>query len=302
VRALVTGAGGFVGAHLTARLAASGWDVVGTVRPGSSTSPRDAPGRPVELLPVDLTDSAALMAAVQQADPDVAFHLAAARAKATPAERAATTAVNAMSGVHLVEALGARCRAVVRLGSSTEYGESPHPMAEDAPVRPRGFFGATKAAGSVLLAAAAAERGLRAVVLRAFQVYGPYDQPGRFVPTVLRAAATDTVLPLTAPGQRRDWVHVDDVVSACLLAAAADNLPGGQVLNIGTGVQSANEELVAVAEQVTGRRIRVAVGAHPGRAWDAPSWVCDPSAARDLLGWQPRVPLAAGLADCWARS
>ena len=64
------------------------------------------------------------------------------------------------------------------------------PLAEDAALEPRGFFGATKAAGSLLLRAAAAERGIRAVVLRAFQVYGPGDHPTRLVPVVLDAART----------------------------------------------------------------------------------------------------------------
>jgi nucleoside-diphosphate-sugar epimerase len=290
VRALVTGAGGFVGGHLCARLLADGWEVTGTVRPGA---PAPDGVRP---LPADL----AVPFAVPEVD--VAFHLAAARSRATSAERTATAGVNAMSGLHLVEALPDGCRAVVRLGSSTEYAEAAGPMDEQAPLRPRGYFGATKAAGSLLLAAAAQERGIRSAVLRAFQVYGPGDKPGRFVPTVLRAAREGTVLPLTGPGQRRDWVHVDDVVEACLLAAAADDLPPGQVLNVGTGVQTANEELVALAAEVTGREIRTAVGEHPGRAWDAASWVCDPSLARTLLGWEPALDLRAGLARTWAAS
>jgi UDP-glucose 4-epimerase len=267
------------------------------VRPGGDHGRLRTAG--VAPVAVDLTDPAALAAAVRAADPDVALHLAAARAKGSPAERAATAAVNTASGLHLVEALPARCRAVVRLGSSTEYGELPGPMAEDAPLAPRGFFGATKAAGSLLLAAAAAERGLRAAVLRAFQVYGPHDQPGRLVPTVLRAAETGAPLPLTGPGLRRDWVHVDDVVDACVRAATADDLPGGAVLNVGTGVQTANEELVAVAERVTGRPIDVRPGAHPGRGWDAASWVCDPTRARAWLGWEPSTSLEAGLRQCW---
>jgi UDP-glucose 4-epimerase len=284
----VLGAGGFVGRHLCARLSADGWAVVGTVRPG-------APGG----VPVDLADPPALAAAVRAADPDVAFHLAAGRARATAADRAATAAVNTTSGLHLVEALGPRCRAVVRLGSSTEYAAVDGPMDETAPLAPRGFFGATKAAGSLLLAAAAQERGLRAAVLRAFQVYGPDDHEGRLVPTVLRAARDGTVLPLTAPGSRRDWVHVDDVVEACVRAAHADDLPSGTVLNVGTGLQTANEELVAAAERATGRRIRTAVGAHPGRSWDTGSWVSDPSRARALLGWEPTVALDDGLRRCW---
>jgi nucleoside-diphosphate-sugar epimerase len=281
VRALVTGAGGFVGRHLVARLRADSWDVVGLTR-------RE----------VDLADPSAAAAAVRAADPDIVFSLAAGRAKATAAERAATTAVN--TSPWLVDALPDRCRTVVRLGSSTEYAASPRPLAEDAAVEPRGFFGATKAAGSLLLQGAAAERGIRAAVLRAFQVYGPGDHPTRLVPVVLAAARTGATVPLPARLSRRDWVWVGDVVDACVRAAVDSALPPGVVLNIGTGVQTSTEELVATAERVTGRPIATAPGAHPGRHWDTADWVSDPTAARRLLGWAPTVDLAEGLARTWA--
>jgi nucleoside-diphosphate-sugar epimerase len=281
VRALVTGAGGFVGRHLVARLRADRWDVTGLTRAD-----------------VDLSDPEAAAAAVRAADPDVVFSLAAGRAKATAADRAATVQVN--TSPWLVDALPDRCRAVVRLGSSTEYAASPRPLAEDAALHPRGFFGATKAAGSLLLQAAAAERGVRAAVLRAFQVYGPDDHPTRLVPVVLSAARTGATVPLPARVSRRDWVWVGDVVDACVRAAQDATLPPGTVLNIGTGVQTSTEELVAVAERVTGRPIATVPGAHPGRDWDTADWVADPSAARRLLGWEPTIDLAEGLARTWA--
>jgi nucleoside-diphosphate-sugar epimerase len=281
MRALVTGAGGFVGRHLASRLQADGWHVTGLTRAD-----------------VDLADPVAAARAVRAAHPDVVFSLAAGRAKATAAERAATVAVN--TSPWLVDALPGRCRAVVRLGSSTEYAASPHPLAEDAALEPRGFFGATKAAGSLLLCAAAAEVGVRATVLRAFQVYGPGDHPTRLVPVVLAAARSGATVPLPARLSRRDWVWVGDVVDACIRAAVADDLPNGSVLNVGTGVQTSTEELVGIAEEVTGRPIAVAPGAHPGRDWDTADWVADPSAARRLLGWAPTVDLAEGLARTWA--
>lgn len=283
MRALVTGAGGFIGRHLTERLRRDGWDVVGLTR-------RE----------VDLTDPVAGAAAVRAADPEVVFSLAAGRAKATPAERVATIAVN--TSPWLVDALPDGCRTVVRLGSSTEYAASPRPLAEDAALEPRGFFGATKAAGSLLLQATAAERGVRAAVLRAFQVYGPGDHPTRLVPTVLAAARSGAAVPLPVRLSRRDWVWVGDVVDACVRAAADDGLPPGVVLNIGTGVQTSTEQLVETAARVAGRAIATVPGAHPGRDWDTADWVCDPTAARNLLGWAPTVDLAEGLARTWAAS
>ena len=98
----------------------------------------------------------------------------------------------------------------------------------------------------------------------------------------------------------RDWVWVGDVVDACLRAATVDTLPPGVVLNIGTGVQTSTEELVETAATATGRPIAMASGAHPGRDWDTADWVCDPAAARALLGWTPTVDLAEGLARTWA--
>jgi nucleoside-diphosphate-sugar epimerase len=318
-RALVTGGGGFVGAHLIARLVAEGWTVVASVRPGARPWRLDAlgligpaplaapppagpsPGRGhVEVAEVDLTDRAATTSLPADVAPDVVFHLAASRSASDAEGRDRTTAVNTLSGQWLVDGLPDRCRTVVRLGSSTEYAQVDGPTDEAAPLRPRGFFGASKAAGSLLLSAVAAERGRQAIILRAFQVYGPLDHAGRFVPSVLRAARDGTPLPLTGPGRRRDWIHVDDVVEACLRAAVAEHLPSGQVVNVGTGRQVANEELVAIAIRVTGRPIAIAPCAHPGRAWDTASWVCDPHLAADLLGWRAVIPLEEGLARCWA--
>jgi nucleoside-diphosphate-sugar epimerase len=279
-RALVTGAAGFVGRHLVRRLERDGWHVVALCR-----------------RQVDLGDPESTAAAVRAADPDIAFSLAAARVREDAHQRAATVAVNSSPG--WVDALPDRCRTVVRLGSSTEYAPSNRALTEESPLATRGFFGMTKAAGSLLLLATAAERGIRACVLRAFQVYGPGDHPDRLVPTVLRAARTGDVVPLTLPGNRRDWVWVEDVVDACVRAAEDGALPAGQVLNIGTGTQMSNEDLVAVARTVTGRPIPVNVGAHPGRPWDTANWVCDPTLASALLSWKASVTLEEGMSRTW---
>ena len=87
-----------------------------------------------------------------------------------------------------------------------------------------------------------------------------------------------------------------------MLALERDDLPTGSVFNIGTGVQTTNEELVAAAERITGRRIVSKPGEHPGRSWDTADWVSDPTAALEQLHWRATVDLPAGLACCWTSS
>ena len=98
------------------------------------------------------------------------------------------------------------------------------------------------------------------------------------------------------PPPRAGWAVRVEFLKRQLLAEGHDCV----VLNIGTGVQTSTEELVATAERVTGRRIATAAAAHPGRAWDTADWVSDPGAAARLLGWTPTVGLAEGLARTWA--
>lgn len=103
-------------------------------------------------------------------------------------------------------------------------------------------------------------------------------------------------LPLTGPGLRRDFVFVDDVVEACLRAAATEAVLG-EVMNVGTGVETSNEQLVAEVGRVLGREIRVGTGAYPPHETDRPHWRADIAKVRRLLDWEPRHSLAEGIAQ-----
>ena len=94
----------------------------------------------------------------------------------------------------------------------------------------------------------------------------------------------------------RDFVFVDDVVEALLLAA---QLPGaeGEIVNAGTGRQTTNEELVATLGAVLGRELDVRPGKFEARPWDTETWVADTAKAERLLGWTARTSLADGLAQ-----
>jgi nucleoside-diphosphate-sugar epimerase len=150
----------------------------------------------------------------------------------------------------------------------------------------------------------ARERGRPLVVLRPFSVYGPREAFSRLVPSAIAAAHHGTELPLTAPGYRRDLVYVDDVVECCLLAVTRD-LAAGEVINVGTGRQWANEEVASAVGRACGRPLRTRSGAYPPHPSDTSCWVADPSHAARALGWRARYDLDQGLRRTvawWARA
>jgi nucleoside-diphosphate-sugar epimerase len=288
-RCLVTGAGGFVGARLVARLAARGDEVHALVRPGGSRPRGDA----VRVLEGDVADPASRERVADLA-PDLVFHLAVRRAVATPADRLEATRVNVLGTATMLEAAAAgHAERFVHFGGALEYAPSEAAMGDDAPLAPHGHYGATKAAASLLCAA---RSDVETVVLRPFHVYGPGQPEDRLIPTLLRAAREGSSVTLV-DGPAHDWVHVDDVVEAALAAVDA-RLPSGAVVNVGTGRQWSNEEVLDAVERVTGRRVEAMRGGEP-RPWDRVAWRAYPERLRSL-GIEPRG-LEEGLAQTWAQ-
>jgi nucleoside-diphosphate-sugar epimerase len=191
---------------------------------------------------------------------------------------------------------------IVHVGSSLELGPREHPLRESDPLLPTTLRGVAKAAAA-LLCLEAARAGRPVVVVRPFSVYGPWEAPSRFVACAIRAALRGEELPLTGPGHRRDYVHVDDVVDGILAAARAPGV-AGEVFHLGTGVQWTNEELVEQVAKAVGRPLRVRAGAWPSSPSDVAHWVADPAKSRARLGWAPRHDLASGLAHtvAWFRA
>lgn len=305
--ALVTGAAGFIGANLVRRLIEDGVTVHAIVRPGTDR------WRLSDLLTsdglvihdIDLTDQPAVRHALDRSKPHVVFHLA--RHRGDPArldyDEAFRHNVDATRNL-LQAACGLAAERFIHVGSSLEYDLKRSPQREtDAPA-PATIHGLSRAAASLLAQHFARVHRLPVVVLRLFSVYGPWDQAAHFVPSVIRAALADDTIRLTDDECVHDWTYVDDVVDALLHAARCD--AGGivgEIFNVATGRSTANEEVVALAGEIVGRPIRPDADQLPSRPWDCGSWVADVSKARDLLGWQARTDLRAGLQQtlAWLR-
>jgi UDP-glucose 4-epimerase len=168
-------------------------------------------------------------------------------------------------------------------------------ISESLALRPLTPYGATKAAGEMLLSAYSGVYGMRTSALRFANVYGPgMLHKDSFVPRLMRAAAEGRGVQVYGDGaQLRDYVHVDDVVQAILLAWREDH--DGPLI-VGSGTSVSVHDLIDAARTVTGAPIPVE---HvPAKQGEMPAVVLDISAAK-ALGYQPRHDLTSGMATVW---
>lgn len=298
-RVLITGASGFVGWNLCLRLQDLGARLHLLARP-SSVFPGPLPTATVHH--GDLAQASSVAAAVAAAEPDTVFHLAVPRGSDAGAW-SRLVEINVQAALALAGHVARRpATRLVVAGSSTEYLPSASPHREDDPLAPVTWHGVGKAAASMIFSKAAAD-GLSIAQLRLFHVYGPWEPGKRLLPTAILAALQGRELPTTENDFRRDWVYVDDVVEALLLAGLMEH-SGGRVLNVGSGVETGNAEVVKMVEAVTGRSIRRRPGAFASTPADSAHRCADITSAAKVLGWHPRHDLAAGIAAtlAWHRA
>ncbi len=280
---LVAGACGFLGARLVGALRASGAAAQALVRPGSGPRAAAIAGDPT-IVEADLRDREQTRRAIQRLRPAQIVNVARGAPRPDADGDDVGIAANLVAAAH-----EAGCIRIVQLGSGLEYGPVS-PISERTPCHPATEFGAAKAEATRLVLSAAAPA---AVVLRPFMVYGP-GQPARcLIPAATRAFLGGVELPITQPGLRRDWVYVDDVVAAIM--ACLDGAGDGEVVNLASGRDRSNEEVVELVAAALGRRLRTRPGALEARPWDVREQRVSTEKAARVLGWRAEVPFDRGV-------
>ena len=300
----VLGAGGFVGANLVRRLLAERSDVYAVVR--GRPAPRLEGIDTANILEVDLTDGGAIGNFVDALRPATVFDTVAYGAYSFETDPDLIYRTNFTAFVDLVERLAAAgcLSAFVHAGSSSEYGTNSAAPVEEAGLVPNSHYAVSKASAAGYIAYAGKTRGVPIVNLRLYSVYGPYEDASRLVPALVAKGLGKTFPDFVSPDTARDFVYVDDVVAAFVLAAGRMSLElQGESLNIGSGRQTTIRELAEVAREVFAIPHEPAFGAMTGRGWDLNRWQANPAKARRLLGWRAETSLRDGLARTaeWAR-
>ena len=302
--AYVTGAAGFIGSHLSERLLRDGWMVVGidNLATGDARNLESARASArFRFVRADVARPWDAWTATLDA-PDAIVHLA---SPASPLhyERLAleTLAVNALGTMH-ASACAERAGATLVYASTSEaYGDPlEHPQAEAYwgnvnPVGPRACYDEAKRFGEAYVTTAVRKLGVDGRVARIFNTYGPRMQldDGRVVPSFALAAACGRPLRVYGDGaQTRSFCYVDDLVDGIVRLVTRPGL-GGRVVNLGNPAEHTIRELAEITARLAGVELRSVE--HPLPPDDPQRRRPDIGLARELLGWEPRVPLETGL-------
>jgi UDP-glucose 4-epimerase len=289
MRALVTGGAGFIGSNLVDTLIARGDEV--TVVDNFATGHREHVHPDATLLEHDIRQPFT-------ADVDVVFHLAAQADVQTSMKRPGYDAeVNVAGTANVLEAAG-QAQVIFASSGGAGYGETPVPATEQSPFLPLSAYGIAKKCGEEYLAGWNRIYGTTHVPLRFANVYGPRQDAGLeggVVAIFLEGLARDTPTVIYGDGtQSRDFVYVDDVISAALAAVGRSGGP----YNVGSGVPTTVADLHRACADVAGSSAEAARA--PARLGDLHRSVLDVSLIGRELGWRPKVALAEGLARTWS--
>jgi nucleoside-diphosphate-sugar epimerase len=304
VRALVTGAGGFVGANLVRRLLHDGHEVHATCRPGGHhdrlSGLDDLIVHDVEL---DLPGAGATL--VGAVSPEWIFHLAAHGAYSWQTDARQICEANLLATVELADAAEHEgVKAFIHTGSSSEYGFQDHAPDEHERPQPNSTYAVAKTAATMYCSHRASVGGLPAVTLRLYSVYGALEDSRRLVFALLRHGLDGHLPPLVSPNTARDFVYVEDVCDALVRSAEKAGEKAGEIYNVGSGHQTTLRELVDCVRELLAISVEPDWGTHPQRSWDTDVWYASTKRIARDLEWSARTGISEGLAHTisWMRA
>lgn len=272
------------------------------VRPGASLDRIARYDKQISIHHADLRDGDATAAAMGAICPEFVFHLASPSrgyntADFYSAKQSIDQIVKPLIG--LVEALAQLPkppRALFRAGTIAEYGAIALPYRERQRERPISSYGAAMLAGTQYLDMLRATVPFQVVTARLALTYGPDQSESFLVPALIDACLAGRSIKIERPDDRRDLIHVDDVVSAFLAFAETRNVRSG-FINVATGTAPSMREVAA--EVISGTRCDPALveQRRPLPGDKISELRCDPSLARELYSWSPRIGLRQGLSQ-----
>lgn len=300
-RVLITGAGGFIGSHLTERLVELGaatralvhYNALGTWGWLDQLPMRDE----IEVVAGDICDRDSVQQAMQGAE--IVFHLAALIAIPysyyAPASYVRTNVEGTLNVLQVAREMGVE--RLIHTSTSEVYGTARYvPIDESHPLQAQSPYSASKIGADKLAEAFHLSFDLPIVTVRPFNAFGPRQSARAVIPTIITQCLTRDVVHLGSLHPTRDLNYVTNTVSGFLLAASAPAAVG-KTINLGSGREISIGQLAQLIARLVGRSITIESKQQRARpdASEVERLVADNSLARTLLQWKPEVDLEAGL-------
>ncbi|MXP44318.1 NAD-dependent epimerase/dehydratase family protein [Allopontixanthobacter sediminis] len=297
---LVTGATGFIGSHLVRELASRGADVHAAARSGSAPGSLEPSSGRVTHHRLDLRDRAALERCITSVQPQKVFHLAAQTRD--PASQSISDLAKSFADcidplVHLLDLLAGAAsppQVMVRAGTIAEYGKAMLPYREDQREYPQSPYGARMLAATQICEMLDARVPFPVHTARLALTYGDGQSHGFLLPALIDACRKGLPTEILRPDDRRDLIHVSDVVDA-LIRLGESGLAEGTTVNIATGTAPTMRDVAARVIAISGCDPALVTLGSPGPCVKPSVLLASPAKAQRQLGWSARIALDDGL-------
>lgn len=300
MKILVTGAAGFIGSHLSERLAGTGHDVVGLdcfsdyyARSLKDLNAADIKGKGVKLFRIDLAIDD-LAEAVK--DVEIVYHCAAQPGISETTSLADYERNNITATQKLLEAVknSSSLKIFVYVSTSSVYGKYAT-ESEDAEPKPCSNYGETKLAAERMVLNYADENKMPACSLRLFSVYGPRERPEKLYPKLIKSILEGSEFPLFEGSEShfRSFTYVDDIVDGFAAVLERIRECNGQIINIGWDKERSTADGIKAVEEALGKKAKIKTV--PKRAGDQIRTCANIDKARKILGYDPKTNLTDGV-------
>lgn len=296
-KVLITGGAGFIGANFVYKFLDLGYKVFVIERKEANLWRIEKIKTKISLYSPDLTNYDQIEKCISDIKPNIVIHFAAYGAyQRFQQDISLTIDTNLKATINLINAchkIGVEC--FINTGTNSEYGIKKSPMRETDILEPDNLYAMTKAASTLYCQMMAKKFNFPVAIIRPFAVYGYFEEKERLVPTIIKSCLKNTELKLSTPKSVRDFIFIEDLISAYLSAIKNIKKISGGIYNAGSGKQNTIADVVKIVKNITKSKVKPEYGQMKIAQTEPKTWVSDISKAKKMLNWQPKYSLQAGL-------
>ena len=298
---VITGASGFVGANLAQNLSKTKHQIHIFTRKNSKLWRLEDIKTKLNIHKVTLDNSKALKKKLLEIEPKFVFHCATYGVLPSQTNFSKLIKTNLIGTYNLLQALEEcnKLSKLVNLDSSFVYGKKNNSIKENQIADPITPYGIVKLSQTNLVRYYSVKRKIPSITMRLFTPFGRFDQPGRLITDIMKSLITKKPLTLFSPYSKRDFIHINDVINALVLASNSP-FKNGEIFNVGSGKYYSVKEFVTLASKVSKTKINVN-WKNKQREFDklGGNGYANTRKISENLGWRPKITIQEGLLESY---